>query len=151
MEENKFDKKNLEQALPEANDVEKLKDKAEECAGFHVKPWGFDEVEKLNPVFEQIILDLKKRKIGLKDFYQRSNGDDGKPKIEIINFDQLYFVIMPHLRALLSISININPEDVSAITPEQSTLLITKIIQQNIGYLKNWLALAVALMARVIA
>ena len=150
-----FDKEKLEKELPEASEVEVLKDNAEDVFGFHVKPWGFDEIEKLTPVFELIFIDLKKRKILLKDFYQLTKEPQGdgseKTKIELLNFDQLYFAIMPNVRAVFKITLHITDDEISRITPEQMPVLFLKIVMQNVGYLKNWLALVMALTARTIA
>lgn len=146
-----IDKKELEAALPEAGDAAVLKDNPEPAGQFQVSPWGFDEIEALNPTFEAIYAELKRRKISLRDFYQVSKVGEGKEKIDLINFDQLYFVIMPHLRHIFKVSMHITDEDVSKIRPDEMTTMLLKIVMQNIGYLKNWLALAAMLTARTIA
>ena len=150
-----FDKEKLEKELPEASEIDVLKDGVEDVFGFKIKPWGFDEVEKLTPVFELIFINLKKRKILLKDFYHLTKEPDAggqeKTKIELLNFDQLYFAIMPNVRAVFKISLHVSDEEISKITPEQMPILFLKIVMQNVGYLKNWLALVMALTARTIA
>ena len=150
-----FDKEKLEKELPEASEIDVLKDGVEDVFGFKIKPWGFDEVEKLTPVFELIFINLKKRKILLKDFYHLTKEPDAggqeKTKIELLNFDQLYFAIMPNVRAVFKISLHVSDDEISKIAPEQMPILFLKIVMQNVGYLKNWLALVMALTARTIA
>ena len=150
-DETVFVKEELEQQLPEASDVEVLRDKVESFMGFNVKPWGFDEIESLTPIFEMIFIELKKRKLATRDFYLMTKDEAGKTKVEILNFEQLYFIIMPHLRQIFKITLHLDDEKISTIQPDQMMNLLLKIILQNIGYLKNWLALAVQMTARVIA
>lgn len=151
--ENTFDKKALETSLPEAGEVEVLKDSAEEVAGVKVRPWGFDEVEAMTPVFEKIMLDLKARKISLRDFIHKTETTNKKgekeTKIEVINFDQLYFCLMPRMREIFRISLHITDAEISKLTPSQTTLIFAKIVMQNIEYLKNSLALVTMLTARI--
>jgi hypothetical protein len=149
--EGTFTKELLEKDYPAAPDVEALKDRSENVAGFNVRPWGFDEIEKMTPVFEKIYSGLKARKLTLKDFYQQTKIDDGNSKIELINFDQLYFVVMPHVREVFKISTGASDSDLSKMPPEVMPILLLKIVMQNIGYLKNWFALTMAMAARTIA
>jgi hypothetical protein len=145
-----FEKKELSASLPEAGDVAVLKDRSEPAGEFNVKPWGFDEIEQLTPTFERIFSDLKRRKLSLRDFYQTTKLPEDKERIDLLNFDQLYFVIMPHLREIFKISMRISDSDVSRIRPDDMATMLLKIVMQNIGYLKNWLALAAMLTARTI-
>jgi hypothetical protein len=151
--ESEFTKEVLEKDFPDAPDVEVLKDRPEPVADLSVKPWGFDEIEALTPVFEKIYSDLKRRKISLTDFYhvvKTEVGGTPSTKIELLNFEQLYFVIMPHLREIFKITLHVDDKEISEIDPESMMTLLLKIVMQNIGYLKNWLALAMSLTARTV-
>lgn len=148
-----FDKETLEKALPDANEIDKMRDTAEEIGGVKIKPWGFDEAEAILPVLEKILVDLKARKISLRDFIhtEKSTDSEGKERtsVEVINFDQLYFCATRYLRDILKISLHITDKEISNLSPDVSMLIFARIIMQNIGYLKNSLALVVTLTARM--
>jgi hypothetical protein len=161
MEPEKYEKDDLEKKIPDPGEIEILKDRPEPVGSFEVKPWGFDEMERLNTTLQKIYEAFKAQKITVSDFFHVSktiekNGVE-KSSIEILNFDKLYFTLMPFMREVFKASIknsltekNITDEDISKITAIEMPSLFMTIVQQNIGFLKNWFALVKMMAAKTL-
>jgi hypothetical protein len=142
----------LKNQIPEADSVTTLLDKTEDVCGFKLQPWRFKEYEQIIPIVEKISLDMKKRNLTYKDFFQIKKKEDevGSTDFDLLNYEQLLFLINPYIRPLLKISANATDEAVDKITPDELSVILLKIVVQNIGYLKNWLALGKILAGRVL-
>jgi len=125
------------------SDLEILLD-GEEVAGYKIQPWTLSKSAALTPVFEKIMLDFKKRNIKFQDFFvSKENGFD------VINVDQLFFVIMPHIPEILKITLGVDDKQVDKINQTDVMSFIVVIVRQNIEYLKNLFALTAAMAQAV--
>ena len=161
MDTERFDKEDIDKALPDAGEVEILKDRTEPVGKFEVKPWGFDEIEMLNTTFSKIYSSFKQQKISIQDFFHTSKSVDKtgveKTSIELLNFDKLYFTLIPFMREIFKASIKdnatgnrIDDKGISNITAVEMPSLFMTIVSQNIGFLKNWLALVKLMAAKTL-
>lgn len=131
--------------LPPPSDTEILLD--EEAVGkYTIRPWRIAQCMKLVPVFEQIVQEAKQRKITLRDLYMTQPGQ----KAELINFDQVVFIIMPHVPKIFSVTLDMPEKDVGELDQQTMFAILTTILRQNLPYLKNWFALIMALARQVI-
>jgi hypothetical protein len=118
-----------------ASDVEILLD-GEEIAGVMVRPWTVTKCSAVTPAIEKIALELRRRKLAYRDFFAVT-GD----KVEVLNIEQLFFVIMPNAPEILKITLDMNDEQINKIKQEDIAKFIIVIIRQNIDYVKNLFAL----------
>lgn len=98
-----------------------------EVDGLKIKPWGIGALAKLSPHLENIMRELKKRGVSLKDVR------DGK------GLEGIVFSILPECPDMLSISLGVPKEEVDGYPTEKALRLIFTVVKLNMDYLKNWL------------
>lgn len=126
-----------------AGDAEILLD-GEEIAGYVVRPWTITTCARMTPVFESIVEEMKRRKLKFRDFLDTSGG-----KLELLNMDQVFFVVMPYAPETISITLGITAEEMKKIPQEEIFNIMAAILRQNVGYLKNLFALMMQTMATI--
>jgi hypothetical protein len=121
----------------------------EKVEGFLIKPWTLSKCAEVSPILEKIYLELKKRKLTFRDFVHVTKNEEGKDKIEVINLDQLYFSITPFTPAVIALTLGITAEEVDKIKPDSMFPIIICILRQNIGYIKNSVALMTSMVQAI--
>lgn len=112
----------------------------DEVYGYKVRPWSILKTAEMTPVFEKIILEMKSRKLTFKDFFSKS-VEGNNVKLEMLNIDQLFFILTPVVPDILAVTLGIEKKDIDSIPTKAVPSLIATIFNQNFEYLKNWFAL----------
>ncbi len=121
--------------IPEPSDEEILID-GERVGNFTVRPWTIPKCAEMTPIFEAIYLEMKKRRLNFKDLFDATTG-----KIELLNIDQLFFVVMPFAPEIICKTLDIEPKDLKGVPQDEMFNLMAVITRQNVGYIKNLFAL----------
>ena len=137
-----------EKTLLPATEPEILLD-GENIAGYLIKPWTIRKCAEISPVLEKILAGLKKRRLAFRDFIVLDKGPDGKDKVTILNLDQLFFCITPFMPELIEKTLGISGDDLDKIHPDDMLPIIVCILRQNVGYIKNSLALMTSMIRTV--
>ena len=142
------DTKKDDGTLPPATEQEILLD-GEKIAGYVIKPWTIRKCAEISPILEKVLLELKKRRLTFRDFVILEKQPDGKDKVTVTNLDQLFFCITPFVPELIEKTIGISGDELDKINPDSMLPIIVCILRQNVGYIKNSLALMTSMVQTV--
>ena len=142
------DTKKDDGTLPPATEQEILLD-GEKIAGYVIKPWTIRKCAEISPILEKVLLELKKRRLTFRDFVILEKQLDGKDKVTVTNLDQLFFCITPFVPDLMEKTLGITGEELEKISPDSMLPIIVCILRQNVGYIKNSLALMTSMVQTV--
>jgi hypothetical protein len=134
--------------LPPATEQEIVLD-GEKIGGHFIKPWTIRKCAGITPILELIHGSLKKRRLTFRDFVILEKQPDGKNKVTVTNLDQLFFCVTPYAPALIEKTLDITPEELDKIKPDDMLPIIVCILRQNVGYIKNSLALMTSMVQTV--
>lgn len=132
------DKDEVKKVEPADTDV--LFDEAD-VAGFKVRPWRLKECVSMTPIIEEIKAVLLERHLNFRDFFSMTK----EGQTEVLNIDQLIFILIPQLPKVFKITLNVSDEVVQGIPQAVILELMSTIIIQNIEYLKNLFALTIVM------
>jgi hypothetical protein len=116
----------------------------EKVGNWEVRPWRLIECVKITPIIERIKEELKVRHLTFRDFFAKKEVD-GKESLEILNIEQLVFIILPQLPEIFEITLGKTKEEVEAISQTEMLELMAVIFSQNSEYLKNLFALTMSM------
>ena len=142
------DTKKDDGTLPPATEQEILLD-GEKIAGYVIKPWTIRKCAEISPILEKVLKELKKRRLTFRDFVILEKQPDGKDKVTVTNLDQLFFCITPFVPDLMEKTLGITQEELEKISPDSMLPIIVCILRQNVGYIKNSLALMTSMVQTV--
>ena len=142
------DTKKDDGTLPPATEQEILLD-GEKIAGYLIKPWTIRKCAEISPILEKVLIELKKRRLTFRDFVILEKQPDGKDKVTVTNLDQLFFCITPFVPDLMEKTLGITQEELEKISPDSMLPIIVCILRQNVGYIKNSLALMTSMVQTV--
>jgi hypothetical protein len=135
-----MERKMDEQVLKPATETEILLD-GEKIGDFFIKPWTISKCAEISPCLEKVLGELKKRRLTFRDFIEVKKDGEGKDTVSVLNLDQLFFVITPHVPEMMKITLGITSEELDKVKPDMMLPIAVCILRQNVGYIKNSLAL----------
>ena len=142
------DQKKDDGTLPPATEQEILLD-GEKIAGYLIKPWTIRKCAEISPILEKVLIELKKRRLTFRDFVILEKTAEGKDKVTVTNLDQLFFCITPFVPELIEKTIGVSGDELDKINPDSMLPIIVCILRQNVGYIKNSLALMTSMVQTV--
>jgi len=134
--------------LPPATEQEILLD-GEKIAGYLIKPWTIRKCAEISPILEKVLKELKRRRLTFRDFVILEKDAEGKDKVTVTNLDQLFFCITPFVPELIEKTIGVSGDELDKINPDSMLPIIVCILRQNVGYIKNSLALMTSMVQTV--
>jgi len=134
--------------LPPATEQEILLD-GEKIAGYLIKPWTIRKCAEISPILEKVLKELKRRRLTFRDFVVLGKDAEGKDKVTVNNLDQLFFCITPFVPELIEKTIGVSGDELDKINPDSMLPIIVCILRQNVGYIKNSLALMTSMVQTV--
>jgi len=142
------DQKKDDGTLPPATEQEILLD-GEKIAGYLIKPWTIRKCAEISPILEKVLKELKRRRLTFRDFVVLGKDAEGKDKVTVNNLDQLFFCITPFVPELIEKTIGVSGDELDKINPDSMLPIIVCILRQNVGYIKNSLALMTSMVQTV--
>ena len=142
------DQKKDDGTLPPATEQEILLD-GEKIAGYLIKPWTIRKCAEISPILEKVLKELKRRRLTFRDFVILEKDAEGKDKVTVTNLDQLFFCITPFVPELIEKTIGVSGDELDKINPDSMLPIIVCILRQNVGYIKNSLALMTSMVQTV--
>ena len=134
--------------LPPATEQEILLD-GEKIAGYLIKPWTIRKCAEISPILEKVLKELKRRRLTFRDFVVLGKDAEGKDKVTVNNLDQLFFCITPFVPELIEKTLGVSGDELDKINPDSMLPIIVCILRQNVGYIKNSLALMTSMVQTV--
>lgn len=130
--------------IPVPDDAEILLD-GEQVCGFIVRPWTISKCAAMTPVFEMIAGELKKRNLKFRDLFDISKG-----KVELLNMEPLFFTVMPYSPDIIAITLDLSADELKKISQDKMFDIMSAIVRQNVGYVKNLFALMMQTVATLV-